>query len=55
MIEYAPEEVGNSQYIQIYIEDLNNNMNEPVESFYITETKRRTLEFTVAGRPNGKI
>ena len=48
VIEYAPEEVGNSQYIQIYIEDLNNNMNEPVESFYITETKRRTLEFTVA-------
>ena len=48
LIEYAPKEVGNSQYIQIYIEDLNHNMNEPVESFYITETKRRTLEFTVA-------
>lgn len=48
VIEYDPLEVGKAQYIQIYIEDLTNNMNQPVESFYITETKKRTLEFTIA-------
>lgn len=47
VIEYKPKEKGNAQYIQIFVEDLSNNMNQPVETFYITETKKRTLEFTV--------
>lgn len=47
VIEYKPKEEGNAQYIQIFVEDLSNNMNQPVETFYITETKKRTLEFTV--------
>lgn len=47
VIEYKPKEKGNAQYIQIFVEDLSNNMNQPVETFYITETIKRTLEFTV--------
>lgn len=47
VIEYKPKEKGNAQYIQIFVEDLSNNMNQPVETFYITETKKRMLEFTV--------
>ena len=48
VIEYEPQEVGKAQHIQIYVEDINKNMNEPVETFYIVETVKRTLEFTVA-------
>ncbi len=48
VIEYEPQEVGKAQHIQIYVEDLTRNMNEPVETFYIVETVKRTLEFTVA-------
>lgn len=48
VIEYQPDEVGKSQYIQIYVEDLTRNMNQPVESLYIVETVRRTIELTVS-------
>lgn len=47
VIEYDPKEVGKAQQIQIYIEDLTKNMNSPVESFYIVESVKRKLEFTV--------
>lgn len=47
VIEYDPKEVGKAQQIQIYVEDLTKNMNSPVESFYIVESVKRTLEFTV--------
>ena len=53
MIEYDPEEVGKAQYIQIYIEDLTNNMNEPVESFYITETVKTDTRIYCCERSNG--
>lgn len=46
-IEYDPDKEGKAQHIQIYIEDLTRNMNEPIESFYIVETVKRTLDLTV--------
>ena len=54
MIEYDPIEVGKAQHIQIYVEDLTKNMNQPVESFYIVETVKRTLEFTVTKDQSAK-
>ncbi len=54
VIEYDPTEVGKAQHIQIYVEDLTKNMNQPVESFYIVETVKRTLEFTVTKDQSAK-
>ena len=54
VIEYDPIEVGKAQHIQIYVEDLTKNMNQPVESFYIVETVKRTLEFTVTKDQSAK-
>lgn len=48
VIEYEPLEPGVAQYIQIYIEDLDHNINEPVEQFFMTETRKRTLELKIA-------
>lgn len=48
VIPYEPEEEGEPQEIQIYIEDMNRSMTEPFETFYITETTKRRLEFTIA-------
>lgn len=47
-IEYEPDKEGKAQHIQIYIEDVTRNMDEPFDSFYIVETVKRTLELTVA-------
>ncbi|MFB7302175.1 Stk1 family PASTA domain-containing Ser/Thr kinase [Heyndrickxia sporothermodurans] len=35
------------QHVQIFIEDMNHNINEPIETFTITETVKRNLEFTI--------
>ena len=52
VIEYEPLEPGVAQYIKIYIEDLNNNINQPVEQFYMTETKKRNARIKNSRRSN---
>ncbi|MGG4266326.1 Stk1 family PASTA domain-containing Ser/Thr kinase [Peribacillus simplex] len=47
-IEYAPVEPGKAQKIQIFIEDINNSMTEPKETFFIVENAKRTIELTVS-------
>ncbi|MDM5357966.1 Stk1 family PASTA domain-containing Ser/Thr kinase [Peribacillus sp. ACCC06369] len=47
-IEYDPVEPGKAQKIQIFIEDINNSMTEPKESFFIVEDSKRTIELTVS-------
>lgn len=47
-IEYKPVQAGKPQRVDIYIEDLTRNMNQPVETFYIVDTVKRKLEFTVS-------
>lgn len=48
IIPYEPAEEGEPQEVQIYIEDMNRSMTEPFDTFYITETTKRRLEFTIA-------
>ncbi|MFJ8266322.1 Stk1 family PASTA domain-containing Ser/Thr kinase [Peribacillus asahii] len=48
MIEYRPDVMGKAQYVQIYVEDLTRTMDEPFDSFYMTENKKRTIDFTVS-------
>ncbi|WP_170007010.1 Stk1 family PASTA domain-containing Ser/Thr kinase [Bacillus fonticola] len=47
-IEYLPAEEGAVQEVQVYIDDLNNSMTEPFETFTLEETVERTYEFTIA-------
>ncbi|UAC49349.1 Stk1 family PASTA domain-containing Ser/Thr kinase [Bacillus aquiflavi] len=47
-IPYEPSEEGQQQEVQIYIEDMNRSMTEPFETFYMTETTKKRLEFTIA-------
>ncbi|PJN87098.1 Stk1 family PASTA domain-containing Ser/Thr kinase [Bacillus sp. mrc49] len=47
-IEYDPVEPGKAQKVQIFIEDINNSMTEPKESFFIVEDAKRTIELTVS-------
>ncbi|MFJ8068794.1 Stk1 family PASTA domain-containing Ser/Thr kinase [Peribacillus sp. NPDC096447] len=47
-IEYDPVEPGKTQKIQIFIEDINNSMTEPKETFYILEDAKRTIELMVS-------
>lgn len=47
-IEYDPVEPGKAQKIQIFIEDINNSMTEPKETFFIVENAKRTIELTVS-------
>ncbi|MCK1992525.1 Stk1 family PASTA domain-containing Ser/Thr kinase [Peribacillus muralis] len=47
-IEYDPVEPGKAQKVQIFIEDINNSMTEPKESFFIVEDGKRTIELTVS-------
>ncbi|MFJ5622162.1 Stk1 family PASTA domain-containing Ser/Thr kinase [Peribacillus loiseleuriae] len=47
-IPYEPEEEGQPQEVQIFIEDMNHSMTETYEPpFFITSEAYRTLEFTV--------
>ncbi len=47
-IEYDPVEPGKAQKIQIFIEDINNSMTEPKETFFIVEDAKRTIELMVS-------
>jgi len=48
-ILYEPTEEGEPQQIAIFIEDFNHTMEEgPVETFEITETVEKELQFTIA-------
>jgi eukaryotic-like serine/threonine-protein kinase len=47
-IPYDAEPLGTPQEIQIFIEDINHSMTEPYETFYITETVKKRLEFFIA-------
>ncbi|MEW5592220.1 Stk1 family PASTA domain-containing Ser/Thr kinase [Peribacillus frigoritolerans] len=47
-IEYDPVEPGKTQKIQIFIEDIDNSMTEPQETFYILEDAKRTIELMVS-------
>ncbi|MBS4198909.1 Stk1 family PASTA domain-containing Ser/Thr kinase [Bacillus sp. FJAT-49732] len=46
-IPYAPTEEGEPQVIVIRIEDFNHTMSDPVETFEITETVEKELQFTI--------
>lgn len=46
-ITYDEELAGVPQTVTILIEDLNNNMTEPVETFEMTSTVKKTLQFTI--------
>ena len=56
-ITYDEELEGTPQTVTILIEDLDNTMTEPVETFEITETVKKTLRFRVPhnGRAGYKI
>ncbi len=47
-IEYDPVEPGKTQKIQIFIEDIDNSMTEPQETFFILEDAKRTIELMVS-------
>jgi len=47
-IEYEPDVTGKAQYVQIYVEDLTRTMDQPIASFFMTENKTRTIDFTVS-------
>ncbi|MGE6378186.1 Stk1 family PASTA domain-containing Ser/Thr kinase [Peribacillus muralis] len=47
-IEYDPVAPGKAQKVQIFIEDINNSMTEPKESFFIVEDAKRTIVLTVS-------
>ncbi|MGW6379755.1 Stk1 family PASTA domain-containing Ser/Thr kinase [Peribacillus butanolivorans] len=47
-IEYDPVEPGKAQEVQIFIEDINNSMTEPQESFLIVETEKRKIDLMVS-------
>ncbi|MCR2820770.1 Stk1 family PASTA domain-containing Ser/Thr kinase [Lederbergia panacisoli] len=53
VIKYEPTEEGVPQQVAIFIEDFNHSMSDgPVETFEITETVEKELEFTIE---KGKI
>ncbi|KMY45045.1 serine/threonine protein kinase [Bacillus sp. FJAT-27916] len=56
-ITYDEELEGTPQTVTILIEDLDNTMTEPVETFEITETVKKTLHFRIPykGRAGYKI
>lgn len=56
-ITYDEELEGTPQTVTILIEDLDNTMTEPVETFEITETVKKTLQFRIPykGRAGYKI
>jgi eukaryotic-like serine/threonine-protein kinase len=52
IVPYEPKIEGEPQEVQIYIEDLNNNMSVPFYTDYITENLTKTIELTIA---QGKV
>ncbi|WP_394233392.1 Stk1 family PASTA domain-containing Ser/Thr kinase [Niallia oryzisoli] len=46
-IPYEPEVEGIPQEVQIFIEDMNNNMTEAFKTIYITENVREVIELTI--------
>ena len=48
IVPYEPKIEGEPQEVQIFIEDMNNNMTVPVETIYITENLTKTIELTIA-------
>jgi serine/threonine-protein kinase len=47
-IPYEPDEAGKPQQVVIYIEDVNNSMTVPYETFFIHEDTKKTISLTVA-------
>lgn len=47
-IPYEPDEEGKPQEVVIYIEDVNNSMTVPYETFFIHEDTRKTISLTIA-------
>lgn len=47
-IPYQPLVEGNPQIVQIYIEDMDHNITEPVETFEITKTETRPIKLIIA-------
>jgi serine/threonine protein kinase len=47
-IPYEPDEEGKPQEVVIYIEDVNNSMTVPYETFFIHENTKKTISLTVA-------
>ncbi|WP_174733883.1 Stk1 family PASTA domain-containing Ser/Thr kinase [Mesobacillus harenae] len=56
-IPYDATLEGEPQEIRIYIEDMNRSMTEPADTFFITETEKRILEFKIpfGGRAGYRI
>ncbi|WP_066289217.1 Stk1 family PASTA domain-containing Ser/Thr kinase [Bacillus sp. FJAT-29937] len=48
VVPYEPSEDGLPQEVQIYIDDMLRDLNEPALTEYITETRTFTIEFTIA-------
>ncbi|MEH7122911.1 Stk1 family PASTA domain-containing Ser/Thr kinase [Bacillus sp. JJ1773] len=48
IVPYEPSEDGQPQEVQIYIDDMLRDLNEPAFTEYITETRTFTIEFTIA-------
>ncbi|MCP1158002.1 Stk1 family PASTA domain-containing Ser/Thr kinase [Bacillus infantis] len=46
-IPYEPEEEGEPQEIQILVEDMNNKMTAPFDTFYITEERKYNMELLI--------
>ncbi|MDP4172228.1 MAG: PASTA domain-containing protein, partial [Bacillota bacterium] len=46
-IPYDPVSPGKPQEVQIYIEDMDNSMTEPIETFSMTKTEKRQLKLMV--------
>ncbi|MDQ0215079.1 serine/threonine-protein kinase [Oikeobacillus pervagus] len=46
-IPFEPDELGQPQEVQIFIEDMNHSMTEPFETFYIHEDTKKTLQFII--------
>ena len=47
-IEYDPVEPGKPQQVQIFIEDINNSMTEPYDTFSLLETEVKEIKFLVS-------
>lgn len=46
-IAYQPKVPGQPQEVQIYIDDMNHNLTEPLETAYITQDIKRTIELKI--------
>ncbi|SHR17077.1 Probable serine/threonine-protein kinase PknB [Mycobacteroides abscessus subsp. abscessus] len=52
-IPYEPLVEGTPQVVQIYIEDMDHNISEPVQTFEITQTETRTIQLIIAPNQQG--